>query len=104
MIEISEKLSCSLRFVGMLLLCSLGAVVLAPPATAATVYTYSGNPFTSFDGTDGCTAGVGECQISLSFTIASPLPRQLWVSVCVYVSGHASVVLHDGWRPYPHAI
>jgi len=74
MIDLSEELSCSLRFVGMLLLCSLCAIVLAPPATADTMYTYTGNPFTFFEGNDACAAGVGECQISLSFTLASPLP------------------------------
>lgn len=74
MIDLSEKLSCSLRFVGMLLLCSLCAIVLASPATADTVYTYTGNPFTFFIPPDACTEGVGECQISLSFTLASALP------------------------------
>ncbi len=74
MIEISKKLSGSLRFVGMLLLGFLSAIVLAAPASADTVYTYVGNPFTLFQGNDACAAGVGECQLSLSFTLASPLP------------------------------
>jgi hypothetical protein len=74
MIEISKKLSSSLRFVGMLLLGFLSAIVLAAPASADTVYTYTGNPFTGFQGNDACTAGVGECQLSLSFTLTSPLP------------------------------
>ena len=74
MAGISQNCSRSLRFVGVLLLCSLCAIVLAPPASADTLYSYTGNPFTSFQGTDACTAGVGECQISLSFTLALPLP------------------------------
>jgi hypothetical protein len=62
------------RFVGMLLFCSLCAIALAPSAGADTVYTYTGNPFTDFYGSDTCISGVGECQVSFSFTVASPLP------------------------------
>jgi hypothetical protein len=75
MIEMPEKFHCSLGFVGMLLLCFMSAIVLAPPASADTLYTYTGNPFTQFQGTDSCTAGVGECSITLSFTLASPIPN-----------------------------
>ena len=74
MMEISKNRSCSLRLAGMLLLGFLCAIVLAPSATADTVYTYTGNPFTEFQGTDACIGGVGECSITLSFTLAFPLP------------------------------
>jgi hypothetical protein len=62
---------------GVLALCSLFAIAAAPPARADTTYTYTGNPFTDFSGTDACTAGVGECCISVSFTVGSPLPDNL---------------------------
>jgi hypothetical protein len=58
----------------MLLFCSLGAIVLAPSAGADTLYTYTGNPFTTFFPPDMCVVGVGECQISFSFEVPSPLP------------------------------
>jgi hypothetical protein len=74
MAGISQTRNRSLRFVGVLLLGFLCAVFLAPPPSADTVYTYTGNPFTIFVGDAACTAGVGECQVSLSFTLASPIP------------------------------
>jgi hypothetical protein len=49
-------------------------------AVADTTYTYTGMPFTEFNvgvpqpGTDSCTNGVGECQLSGFFTVASPVP------------------------------
>ncbi|MGH9510709.1 MAG: hypothetical protein ACRD2U_01090 [Terriglobales bacterium] len=60
---------CFLAFV----LCLLGAV----PALADTVYTYSGNPFSNFSGTDACSAGIGECSLQGWFAVASPLAADL---------------------------
>jgi hypothetical protein len=60
--------------VGVLLACALFTIGLAPSASADAVYTYTGNAFTSFSGVDSCTSGVGECSISGSFTLSSPLP------------------------------
>lgn len=77
MIEITENRSWAVRLVSALLFCCLCAVVLAPSASADTTYTYTGNPFTDFQGAAACTAGVGECRISASFTVASPLPDNL---------------------------
>jgi PEP-CTERM motif len=73
-LEITRNRSCALRVVGVLMACSLFAIAAAPPARADTTYTYTGTPFTEFLGADACTAGVGECHISFSFTVASLLP------------------------------
>ena len=60
--------------VGVLPVCALFTFGLALSARAGTVYTYTGNAFTSFSGVDSCTLGVGECSISGSFTLSSALP------------------------------
>jgi hypothetical protein len=46
-------------------------------AKADVTYTYTGNPFTGFDGSYVCEAGVGECSLSGSFTLAALLPANL---------------------------
>jgi len=52
----------------------MSLISLATPAFADTTYTYSGNPFTTFQGTYSCPS---ECSITGSFTLASPLPANL---------------------------
>ncbi len=54
-------------------ICALFIIGLAPSAVADTVYTYSGQPFTTFSGVDSCINGVGECHLSGFFTVASPI-------------------------------
>jgi hypothetical protein len=71
MVEITGNRS---RIIGALLVCALFAIGLVPSANADTVYTYTGNPFAEFFGVDSCSMGVGECSLSGSFTVASPLP------------------------------
>jgi hypothetical protein len=95
MIEITGNRGCALRLVGVLLLGSLCMIVLAPSASADTTYTYTGNPFTLFEGADSCTAGVGECHISLSFTLASPLPDNL-ISNAIPVGSLLSFSITNG--------
>jgi hypothetical protein len=55
------------------LVCALVMLASVLPASADTTYTYTGQPFVGFSGTDSCSGGVGECSISGSFTMASPL-------------------------------
>jgi PEP-CTERM motif len=51
--------------------CSL--VLCARPALADSVtYTYTGNPYTTFSGLT-CGGGVGDCALSGSFTLSSPI-------------------------------
>jgi hypothetical protein len=52
----------------------MGLCLLAASARADTVYTYTGNPFTAFSGVDVCPP---VCNISGSFTLASPLATNL---------------------------
>jgi hypothetical protein len=58
--------------------CALGAFVLlavcSQSAWADSVtYTYQGDSFTQFLGSYACSGGVGECNISGSFTVDAPL-------------------------------
>jgi hypothetical protein len=65
--EVTRKLA------GALLLL-WAAIAFAPSAQANTVYTYTGDAFTSFNGTDSCPP---ECKITGSFTVAEPLGDSL---------------------------
>lgn len=60
-----------------LLVCSVLVMGWARPANANTIYTYAGNPFNNFLGNYSCNAGVGECQITGSFTLAQPLAANI---------------------------
>jgi hypothetical protein len=66
---------------GVGLICSLFAFGVVPSARAdgITTYTYTGQPFAaSFTGgVDSCTNGVGECNLSGTLTLSSPLPPNL---------------------------
>ena len=56
---------------------ALGLTALGTsPARADTIYTYTGNPFNVFSG-DSCSMGVGECRLTGSFTLSSPLADNL---------------------------
>lgn len=57
------------RAVRALLVGALFAIGLAQSARADVIYTYTGNPFTTFGGSYSCVNGVGECQITGSFTL-----------------------------------
>jgi hypothetical protein len=52
----------------------MGLCLFAASARADTIYTYTGNPFTVFSGLDVCPP---VCNISGSFTLASPLAANL---------------------------
>ncbi len=70
----------TLHRIGALLVFSLFAIGSAPSALAdSATYTYSGQPFAPAftSGVDSCTSGVGECSLSGSLTLASPLPPNL---------------------------
>ena len=58
---------------GVVVICSLFALAFAPSARADTTYTYTGLPFTDVFGVDSCINGVGECSLSGTITLASPL-------------------------------
>lgn len=57
---------------------ALLAVGLAQSARATTLYTYTGNPFTIFSGNDSCVNGVGECYLSGTITVATPIPADTY--------------------------
>jgi len=62
--------------------CSFGVALLClcflpSSAHANAVYTYTGNAFNSFSGSDVCTGGVGECAIQGSFTLSARLAPNL---------------------------
>jgi len=64
-------------WVGGLLLVSIPLVIgLAPSARADTTYTFTGIPFgpSDFSGSYSCVNGVGECQITGSFTLPQAPP------------------------------
>ena len=63
-----------LRAAGMALACFLLAIGLCPVAAADTIYTYTGNPFNQFSGGATCPP---ICSISVSLTLAQPLPGDL---------------------------
>jgi hypothetical protein len=58
-----------------LLICSLFVIGLAHPASAATLYSYTGNAFTLSGG--GILPCPSDCFITASFTVASPLAANL---------------------------
>jgi hypothetical protein len=64
----------ALRAVEIAVACSLLVVALCPGARADTVYTYTGNPFDQFSAGAACPP---LCSISVSFTLAEPLPDNL---------------------------
>jgi PEP-CTERM motif len=70
MIKIVVNRSYSIRGFAISLLLSLFVLGPAPSARADETYTYTGNSFTSFSGTDACAP---VCSISGSFTIATAL-------------------------------
>jgi hypothetical protein len=74
MIDISRNRISRLSVFGVVVICSLLAFGFAPSARADATYTYTGQPFTYFQGADSCTNGVGECSLSGTVTFASPLP------------------------------
>jgi hypothetical protein len=48
------------------------SIAFCPLASATGItYTYTGNAFTNFGGNYSCAGGVGECAVSLSFTVAT---------------------------------
>ncbi len=57
-----------------------GGAAVPAHATPVTYY-YTGQLLTLFDGTFSCSAGVGECQITGSFTAAAPLGDSLNLAV-----------------------
>jgi hypothetical protein len=59
---------------GILLACLLFLLGLAPLTNADTTYTYTGNPFTIFQGSYACPP---QCSISGSFTVPGPPPVNL---------------------------
>jgi hypothetical protein len=69
----SENLAGRSALIRIAFVCALVIFASALPASANTTYTYTGQPFVGFSGTDSCSGGVGECSISGSFTVATPL-------------------------------
>jgi hypothetical protein len=69
----SENLAGRSALIRIALVCALVILASALPASANTTYTYTGQPFVGFSGTDSCSGGVGQCSISGSFTVAAPL-------------------------------
>ncbi len=55
----------------------MGVCLFAAAARADTIYTYTGNPFTSFSGSYSCTNGIGQCGVTGSFTVPQPLAANL---------------------------
>src|ERR1700693_473630 len=71
------------RFLGIVALALILCVAYAPLASANSItYTYTGQPFNTFVGGDSCIGGVGECSLSVTFTLSSALGANL-VSVTV---------------------
>jgi hypothetical protein len=66
------------------LLCFCAALIAfqAPPAKADATYTYAGNAFTGFFGSDSCVASIGECQVTGTITLAAPLAPNMTVVCC----------------------
>ena len=50
--------------------CAVLIAFSAPRAKADATYTYTGNAFTGFFGSDSCVAGIGECQFPSHFQMA----------------------------------
>lgn len=68
-------------FSGLTLLFIAFTIAFAMPVQADTTYTYSGNPFTDFNGPSAFACpgiGVSTCRISGSFTVAQPLGADLF--------------------------
>lgn len=79
-----KNLGCGKIMVGLFLAGVL--VAMAPAAHADTIYTYTGNAFTDFTSPDACSAGVGECSIRASFSVASALAANLTLGNIIPVS------------------
>jgi hypothetical protein len=65
------------RAVRVLLVGTLLAIGLAQSTRAQTVYTYTGNLFTTFGLPYSCVLPLGECQVTGSFTVPTPLAANL---------------------------
>ncbi len=68
--KIAVNRTYAVRWLAFSLLLSLVVLSLARPASADETYTYTGNPFSTFSGTDACPP---VCGLSGSFTVATPL-------------------------------
>ena len=86
----------------------VGALLAFGPAQSAsadTIYTYVGNPFTTFTIHNtfaepfSCLNGVGECEITGSFTLAQPLPPNIPISAPLSVAP-TSWAFTDGVNVY----
>lgn len=66
----------SSAFVALLVL-SVCAVAPAAQADTLFTYTYAGQPFNTWAGGDSCSGGVGECSLSVTFTLGSALGPNL---------------------------
>lgn len=76
-----------------LLVGALLAIGLAPSARADTIYTYTGNPFTSFSGGYACPP---VCKITGSFTLATALPPNQGLTILAPpISFNFTDGLHD---------
>lgn len=71
MIQPTENREPAWSFLRLLLVSSLLAIGLAQPASADTIYTYTGSSFTTFFGSYACPP---ECQIDGSLIVAQPIP------------------------------
>jgi len=66
----------------LLCFCAVLIAFQTPQAKADTTYTYTGNAFTGWFGSDSCSGGVGECQVTGSITLAAPLAPNMTVVCC----------------------
>jgi hypothetical protein len=76
----------------------MGLCLFAASARADTIYTYTGNPFTVFSGLDACPP---VCNISGSFTLASPLAANLpfeAITPAAFSFTDGSVTVTEGGR------
>jgi hypothetical protein len=72
-------------FCAALLVIILAGTCLAPQAKADTTYSYTGTLLNNFFGSDSCTGGlggVGECQVTGTITLSSPLGDNMTVVCC----------------------
>ena len=66
----------------LLCFCLLLLAFVAPRSKADATYTYTGNAFTGFFGSDSCSGGIGECQVTGTVTLAAPLAPNMNVVCC----------------------
>ena len=83
------------------LLCFCAALIAfqAPQAKADATYTYTGNAFTGFFGSDSCVAGIGECRVTGTITLAAPLAPNMTVVCCGSNVTAVSCSFTDGVQP-----